>query len=360
MTPWSRPRFSLAAGLAATVLMAGAATAGPALLFDAQNGHVLYAEDADDYWHPASVTKVMTAYLTFQHIKDGTLALDTKVVQSELSHSMPPSKIGLPIGGELTVEVALQALIVKSANDVAVMLAEKMGGSAEEFVKQMNFTAKRLGMSRTTFVNPNGLPAPEQVTTARDLAKLARAVMREYPQYASLWSMADMRIGRIKLRTHNRLLKTYEGADGLKTGFTCDSGYNVIATASRDGRKLVAIVLGEPSGAQRNLRTANLLEHGFQYAPWQGLLGGKTIDALPVATDTKSAVTSVRETVAGFECGRRRRPVVAKSQQKRQQKAAQVRAAQKAAGGTGAAALVAPAAAAAAPAAPTAPAAKAN
>ncbi|MEQ1649422.1 MAG: D-alanyl-D-alanine carboxypeptidase, partial [Hyphomicrobiaceae bacterium] len=220
----------------------------------------------------------------------------------------------------------------------------------DEFVKQMNFTAKRLGMTRTHFVNPNGLPAPEQVTTARDLAKLSRAIMREYPQYAPLWSMADMRIGRIKLRTHNRLLKTYEGADGLKTGFTCDSGYNVIATASREGRKLVAIVLGEPSGAQRNLRTANLLEHGFQYAPWDSVLGSKTIDAMPVAPETKSVVTTVRNTVVGFECGRRRARVVAKSQQKRQ-KAAQVKAQKSAGGGAVSSAAAAPAA----PVAPVAP-----
>ncbi|MEQ1650107.1 MAG: serine hydrolase, partial [Hyphomicrobiaceae bacterium] len=163
MLAWARPLLSVISGVAALVAACGSVLANPALLFDADSGKVLYAEDADDLWHPASVTKVMTAYLTFQHIKDGTIALDSKVVQSELSHSMPPSKIGLPIGGELSVDLALQALIVKSANDVAYMLAEKIGGSGDEFVKQMNFTAKRLGMTRTHFVNPNGLPAPEQV-----------------------------------------------------------------------------------------------------------------------------------------------------------------------------------------------------
>lgn len=313
------------AGAAATSAFGASALAGPALLVDAGSGRVIYAEDADDLWHPASVTKVMTAYLVFEAIKSGKLTLESKIVQSELSHAEPPSKVGLPIGGELTVDVGLKALIVKSANDVAIMLAEAVGGSKDAFVERMNATAKRLGMTRTKFVNPNGLPAPDQVTTARDLAKLSRAVLRDFPEYQHLWAMPDMRIGRIKLRTHNRLLKTYDGADGLKTGFTCDSGYNVIATATRGGRRLLAVVLGEPSGPARNLRTANLLEHGFQYAPWMDLMAAPTFDRMAVAPNAASQPTSVRETVAGFECGRAR-PRVARSKRP-MPKSAQIKAA---------------------------------
>jgi hypothetical protein len=224
--------------LFAIVVAVRPATAGPALLFDASDGKVLYAEEMDDQWHPASLTKIMTAYMAFKAIKDGKLHLDDKVICSDLANQQPPSKIGLPVGGEMTVELALQALIIKSANDVAVMLAEKISGNELQFVADMNATARDLGMTRTTFANPNGLPAFNQVTTARDLAKLARAVSAEFPQYAPYWAMTQMRIGKIRLASHNGLLKTFEGADGLKTGFICDSGFNVVASATRDGRRL--------------------------------------------------------------------------------------------------------------------------
>jgi D-alanyl-D-alanine carboxypeptidase len=300
--------------------------AGPAMLFDPADGRVMYAEDQDDLWHPASLTKIMTAYLTFEALKAGKITLETKIATSELANSQPPSKVGLPVGAEMTVDLALRALIIKSANDVAVMLAEHIGGSQETFVEKMNATSKRLGMSRTVFVNPNGLPAPEQVTTAHDLGRLAKAVLKDFPEYASLWSMVDMQIGRRRLRTHNGLLKTYEGADGLKTGFICDSGYNVVATATREGRKLVAVVLGESSGRERSIRAASMLEHGFQTNGWTALFKASNIDSLPVAADAKSVVTSVRDNVTAWDCGgRRKRPTaaVAKVRQKRQELAKQ-------------------------------------
>ena len=150
-------RLALAAVLAA---LAAPAVAGPALLFDAADGRVLYAEDADNQWHPASLTKIMTAYVTFEALKEGKLTMASKIGCSELANSQSPSKIGLPVGAEMTVETALQTLIVKSANDVAVMLAEAVSGSQEAFVERMNATAARLGMTRTKFVNANGLPAP--------------------------------------------------------------------------------------------------------------------------------------------------------------------------------------------------------
>lgn len=312
----------------AVVLLAGAASAtsssaGPVMLFDAADGRVLYAEDVDHVWHPASLTKIMTAYMTFEALKTGKIAKDTKLAVSELAHNQVPSKVGLPVGATMTVELAVQALIIKSANDVAVMLAEGISGSVENFSAEMNKTAKRLGMTRSNFVNPNGLPAAEQLTSARDLAKLSRAMLRDFPEYNGLWAQADMRIGRIRLRSHNGLLKTYEGADGLKTGFTCDSGYNVVATATREGKKVVAVVLGEASGRDRNLRAATLLEHGFETSAWRAALQQSvTIDTLPVAADAKATPTSVRETVLTWECGNRRRrvnPAVAKVKQQRKQ-----------------------------------------
>jgi D-alanyl-D-alanine carboxypeptidase len=290
--------------LSTAVVASPAATAGPALLFDVSNGQVLYAEDPDDSWYPASLTKIMTAYLAFEAVKSGKLTLDQKIPVSEAANVQPPSKVGLPVGGELQVELALQALVVKSANDVAVMLAEAISGSEAAFIVKMNETAKRLGMTRTNFVNPNGLPAPDQATTARDLAKLARAVIKDYPEYARLWVMPEMRIGKIRLTTHNALLRTFEGADGLKTGFTCDSGFNVVASATRDNRRLVAVVLGEPDGTSRAIRAASLLEHGFSLQGFKTLFNSTTIDNLSMSKDLKSLV-SMRTAVTSWSCGNR-------------------------------------------------------
>lgn len=301
---------ALAVVLIATLAVARPAAAGPALLFDATDGKILYAEEMDDQWHPASLTKIMTAYLAFKAIKAGKLRMDDKVICSELANKQPPSKIGLPVGGELTVETALKALIIKSANDVAVMLAEKISGSELQFVADMNATARELGMTRTTFSNANGLPAVSQVTTARDLAKLARAVAFEFPEYAEYWAMTQMRIGKIRLASHNGLLKTFEGADGLKTGFICDSGFNVVASATRNGRRLMAVVLGEPSGGERNIRAASLLEHGFQQLGWKQIFNQSTIDNMPIAQGARGPI-SVRSTIQSWDCGNgKRNPAV--------------------------------------------------
>lgn len=299
-------RRMLASFLVASTVLTGPAMAGPALLFDPSNGKILYAEDIDDQWHPASVTKILTAYIAFEAIKAGRIKLDTKLVVSENALAQPPSKVGLPVGAEMSVEMALQALIVKSANDVAVMLAEGIGGTEEAFVKLMNDTAKRLGMTRSYFVNPHGLPAPEQVVTARDLARLSSAVISEYKEYAHLWSMSDMRIGRIRLGSHNGLLRSYVGADGLKTGFICDAGYNIVASATRDNQRLVAIVLGEVTTKDRNIRAASLLEHGFDTYGWKQLFMAPTLASAPVGSDPKT-VTSVRQLVHNFACNGIRR-----------------------------------------------------
>lgn len=294
------------------VLAPACALAGPKLLFDSSSGTVLYAEDVDDQWHPASLTKMMTAYLAFEALKSGRITLETMLTTSEAAHAQPPSKIGLPVGGQMSVELGLQALIVKSANDVAIMLAEAIGGSEEAFVAQMNATAQRLGMTNTRFVNPNGLPAPEQVTTARDLAKLAIAVTRDFPEYRHLWAMSDFKIGKRRIGTHNSLLKTYEGADGLKTGFICDSGFNIVASATRDGRQLMAVVLGEASGHERAIRAAGLLDHGFATYGWKTLFGSPTLDTLPVSSNPKP-VASVRDAITSWSCGGRPARVVRKN-----------------------------------------------
>jgi D-alanyl-D-alanine carboxypeptidase len=307
MTARSRAAVMAAAVMAAVVIaVSPAAFAGPALLFDAADGKILYAEDQDNQWHPASLTKIMTAYLVFEAIKEGKLTMESKISCSEHANSQPPTRAGVGVGAQISVETALQALIIKSANDVAVMLAEAVSGTHEAFVERMNATAARLGMTRTKFVNANGLPEAEQVTTARDLAKLASAVLRDFPDRAPLWSMLDMRLGRRHLRTYNGLLVNYAGADGMKTGFTCDSGYNVVASATREGHKLIAVVLGERTGGERSLRAASLLEHGFQKDKWVRLFGPESIDTLPMPDDARGLMT-VRRSVISWVCGTGRR-----------------------------------------------------
>ena len=215
-----RAGFGLLVG--AILIAPSVASAGPALLFEPYNGTVLYAEDPDAQWFPASLTKLMTAYVTFQALKAGTVSPDTKVVCSPKATTQAPSKLGLPVGGAITLDVALKVLIVKSANDVAVMIAEAVAGSEEAFVARMNEAAQHLGMTRTTFTNVNGLPDERQVTTARDLAKLARAIIVEFPEHADLFSLAQVQVGKKTMRTHNSLLVSLPGADGMKTGFICE------------------------------------------------------------------------------------------------------------------------------------------
>jgi D-alanyl-D-alanine carboxypeptidase len=297
---WSWSLAALA-GLALTY----PAAAGPALLVEPQSGLVLYAEDADLPWRPASLTKLMTAYLTFEAIRDGRLSPEDTVVCTQAAQSQPPSRLGMPIGHQLKVDLAVKALIVKSANDVAMMLADKIGGSQENFVAMMNQAAQRLGMTNTHFVNPNGLPVfvsenvegPEQsVTSARDMAILASMILKEFPQYAPIFAMTEVKIGNRMVSTHNSLLRAYDGADGMKTGFICAAGYNLVASATRDGRQLVAVVLGENSGGARMLRAAALFEHGFEIYPWKTMMA-PTLATWPVETPEGATAPDMRNIV---------------------------------------------------------------
>jgi D-alanyl-D-alanine carboxypeptidase len=258
---------------------ASSALAGPAIVIEPFSGVVLYSEDADRQWRPASLTKLMTAYLALEAVRDGRLSLSDTMACSAHAVSQPPSKLGLPVGSELTVDDGLKALIIKSANDVAIMLAEKVAGDEPAFVARMNETAKRLGMSRTQFFNANGLPHDQQVTSARDMALLARALLKEFPEFTYIYALPEATVGKYVVHTHNELLNGFEGGDGMKTGFVCASGYNVVASATREGQKIVAVVLGESSGASRRARAAALIEHGFEHYRWKALFS-TTIDAM--------------------------------------------------------------------------------
>ena len=274
------------------------AVAGPALVFEPIKGTVFYSEDPDAPWFPASLTKLMTAYVTFQALKKGEVKPETKLTCSKNAVSQAPSKLDLPVGGQITVDVGLKVLIVESANDVAVMLAEGVAGSEEAFVARMNEATQRLGMTRTSFANPNGLPDDRQVTTARDLAKLTRAIIIEFPEYADIFALPSVQVGKRIMRTHNRLLVSFPGADGMKTGFICDSGFNVVASATRDGRRLVVVVLGEPSVATRTDRAANLLESGFRRYFWKSVFG-RTVDGLAMQASLSDEPTHLRNAVCG-------------------------------------------------------------
>jgi D-alanyl-D-alanine carboxypeptidase len=233
------------------------------LVIEADSGKVLEAENATVPWYPASVTKLMTAYVTLQAVKDGKLTLDTLLTVSPVAASQSPSKMGFRPGTQVTVDNALKMMLVKSANDMAVVLAEGVGGSVDGFSAMMNQTAQKLGMTQTSYVNPNGLPADGQITSARDLAILARAIIKNLPEYEYYVHIPSIRFGRRITQNFNRLIGRYPGADGFKTGFICASGYNLVASATRDGRRLIAVVLGASSGTTRAVRAAQLLDRGF-------------------------------------------------------------------------------------------------
>ncbi len=256
-------------------------------MVEADTGKVLFAENATYPWYPASVTKLMTAYVVLKAVKDGKLTLDSLITVSPVAASQAPSKMGFKAGTQVTIDNAMKMMMVKSANDMAVVLAEGIDGSVEAFADDMNRTALRLGMTQTHYVNPNGLPADGHVTSARDLAILARAILRDLPEYEYFVHIPAIKFGRRVTRNFNSLIGRYPGADGMKTGFICASGFNLVASATRNNKRLIAVVLGASSSSMRAYKAAQLLERGFSGTGLAWLtpsLG--TVDALvPVAAE---------------------------------------------------------------------------
>ncbi|MBE7185877.1 MAG: D-alanyl-D-alanine carboxypeptidase [Methylobacterium mesophilicum] len=253
--------------LAFSVFASGTAQANPALLFDIRTGEVLEHQEAFRRWHPASLTKLMTAYTTFRAIDAGELTLQSPIRVSRHAASMPPAKMGYKPGSVMTLDNAIKMIMVKSANDIAMAIGENVGGSESAFAARMNAEAKRLGMTGSHWVNPNGLHDPDQYTTARDLAILVRAIRTEYPRYATYFNIDGIVVGKKVLKTFNTLMGRFPGADGMKTGFVCASGFNLIGSATRDGRTLGAIVLGAPSPDERAEEAARMLIKGFDNRP---------------------------------------------------------------------------------------------
>ncbi len=270
------------------------AWATPLLVADRATLEVLYAEDAGQPWHPASLTKMMTAYVAFEEIALGNVTLDTPVRISRNAINQAPSKSGLPVDSAITLKDALYILIVKSANDVAMAIAETIGGSEANFVLKMNDVARRMGLTGTHFTNPHGLHDPAQVTTARDLAILGLYIEQNFPQYMPMFSTGVVNLGKAKLESNNGLLKGFAGTTGMKTGYVCASGLNIVATVDRNGRRLLAVVLGGSSARERNERAADMFLKALS-----GQLRGTGQSVLNLPNAVGAAPTDMRPLICG-------------------------------------------------------------
>lgn len=254
-----------------------------AIVVDAQTGEVLMARQADSIRHPASLTKMMTLYMLFDAIQSGRVRMSDPIIITSHAAGMSPSKLGIPAGQSIRVDDAIGAIVTKSANDIAAAVAEKLGGSERLFCAKMTRKAHDLGMTRTNFRNASGLPDPQQVTTARDMAKLAMALLRDFPQYYHYFGIKNFEYRGMVLTNHNRLLGEYPGLDGIKTGYINDSGFNLVASARQNGRRLVGVVFGGRTWRSRNDHMVSLLDEGFAEIKRRGNIQTASSPAITVA-----------------------------------------------------------------------------
>lgn len=237
-----------------------------AITVDASNGKIIYSRNIDSKRFPASLTKVMTLYMMFQEIEAGRMSFSTRMKVSKHAAAQQPSKLGLKVGSTITARDAMFALITKSANDAAMVVAEHIGGSQKEFARRMTQQARAMGMTRTKFTNPNGLPDRRQVTTARDMATLGLRIQRDFPQYYKHFATRSFKYGKRKYRNHNRLLGRVKGVDGIKTGYTRASGFNLLSSRSLGKRRVVAVVIGGRTGRSRNAFMTKILKRDLRKA----------------------------------------------------------------------------------------------
>ncbi len=249
-----------------------------AILIDAETGAVLSQTKPDMTAYPASLTKMMTLYLTFAALNEGRLSLDRRLPVSANAAAQAPTKLWLKPGDSVAVRSLILALVTRSANDAAVVLAEALAGSETAFAARMTETARRLGMANSTFRNASGLPDPEQRTTARDLARLSLALHQDFPREYAYFSVRAFEFRGQTITTHNHMLESYEGTDGIKTGFTRASGFNLAASAERDGHRLIGVVLGSPSWPVRDKQMAALLDRGFAALGAVRVAGADTVE----------------------------------------------------------------------------------
>ncbi|MCW6508947.1 D-alanyl-D-alanine carboxypeptidase family protein [Lichenifustis flavocetrariae] len=295
------------AALTAVALCVAAVThaqANPALVVDVDSGRVLYETQGTAPWFPASLTKLMTTYVALSAVREGRITMDTPLMVSPRAASQAPSKMGFRPGTLVTLDNALKMLMVKSPNDIAVTIAEGIGGSVEDFAELMNTSAARLGLHESHFVNPNGLPDPNHYSSARDMALIARALLREFPEERGLFNIGVLAFGNQMINNHNGMLGRYPGVDGMKTGYTCSAGYNVVLSAERDGRRLITVVLGAPSTLTRTQRAAMLFDRYFaDTSSDQGQLSS-------LASGPPTAPPDLRPTI----CGRGRASAIAEAE----------------------------------------------
>lgn len=270
------------------------ARANPMLLVDMDSFEVLYAQEAGQPWHPASLTKLMTAYVAFEQIALGKATLDTPIVISKKAFNQAPSKSGLAIGSAVTLKDALYLMLVKSANDVAMAIAETLAGDEASYVALMNDAASRMGLTATRYTNPNGLHDPAQVTSARDLAILSLYIRQSFPQYMPIFGTGTVMLNGKALESENKLLASFAGTTGMKTGFVCASGLNMVATVDRNGRRLLAVILGGSSARDRNERTAELILRGLSGS---ALPTGQTV--LTLGNNPGAAPVDMRPLICG-------------------------------------------------------------
>ncbi|WP_282607368.1 D-alanyl-D-alanine carboxypeptidase [Pelagibius sp. Alg239-R121] len=233
------------------------------IVIDAETGQVLHGANQDTRNYPASLTKMMTLYMAFEALENGTLTLDKKLKVSRRAAGMPPSKLGLKAGKTIRAKDVILALVTKSANDAAVVMAEALGGKETQFARMMTKKARALGMKRTSFRNASGLPNRGQLSTARDMSKLAQALLRDFPSYYSYFSTKSFTYAGRTYRNHNKLLKNYKGTDGIKTGYIRASGFNLVASVKRNNRRLIAVVFGGRTSRSRDRHIKKLLDRGF-------------------------------------------------------------------------------------------------
>lgn len=239
-----------------------------AMVIDARTGEVLHSRSADTRLHPASLTKMMTLYIAFEAVRNGEISLDTKVKISKHAASEPPSKLGLKSGQRIALRYLIRAAAIKSANDAATAIGEAISGSEAAFARRMTHTAKAMGMSRTTFKNAHGLTESGHLSTARDMTTLGRQLLYNFPEYYNLFSRRETYAGiKTVPNTNRRLLNSYRGADGIKTGYTRAAGFNLVSSAERGDKRIIATVFGGTSSAARNAKVAELLDLGFRRAP---------------------------------------------------------------------------------------------
>ena len=299
-----KPLLSLVAAVALAVCAVGTAAANPkysGIVIDANTGKILYASGADAARYPASLTKMMTLYLTFEALATGRIKKNSRVVFSAHAASEPPSKLGINAGGSISVEDAVYSLVTRSANDAATALGEFLGGSEADFARMMTAKARALGMRNTVFRNANGLPDPAQHTSARDMATLGIALREHFPQYYGYFSQRSFRYGKQVVNGHNRLLGRIKGVDGIKTGYTRASGYNLVSSVAVDGRRLVAVVMGGQTGRARDNQMASLIQ---TYLPKAGSRGGGELvakdDSAPTVARDDAIVAAAKPAVAAL------------------------------------------------------------